>query len=446
MSSMAGGWQRRRRLGAQCVFVILVALTARALYMRRLPERLRVMVSGQALHNGHLYWLGERAGARAANSAPTLYGLAFNDNKTHVLAREAPNAAFEETHTLTYVDGSLIYGLYARRADAIAGSVAHRPEFRPSQTPSVQETGTVRRTVVQASLPNPLPIHVRQFSLRDGTVRDLTSVEHAINFCAPEDGHNVYWICPGPDRRVRAEPWPPDPDQAPWDEVEGHSDLMITSLRDGSTRRLYSGLTRTTQLFPAGEGVFWQEPHPYPDDKQDLYYYHETEGRIYVARDSTGFEHAYDMPVVYQDRFYWFDRPAFTPLQMYLGGGVPTTPAHFLSAALDGSDRRTLFSTSDVGWNPISVMYPFLYHGELFGYSQEYAPDTPQRLYRIHPERPQPLELVFRIPANATVWKLDGGYLYFTRQETQPNLWSSLTGDPAGAKSEDVLYRVRLPN
>ena len=259
--------------------------------------------------------------------------------------------------------------------------------------------------------------------------------------CLQEGGQNLYWIRERPDssnwvRRGHEE----------WTEVTGKSDLMVTSLPDGSSRCIHTGLpVEATALQARAEGVFWSQLRPFPDSHRDVYYYRAAAGRILKLRED---EPKWTRPPVYfAGRLYGFTTASRSET-IRVESGYPVNRGYeiwsLISINPDGSDRRAVCSLR-------CYMAELMMHAGSF-YCLEQDPVIPahtqrQRLYRVHLDRGQPLEGVFTLPEMAVSGQgFDSdGYFYFTVEELHRNLWATLTDDNANAQMVLALYRTRLP-
>ena len=71
--------------------------------------------------------------------------------------------------------------------------------------------------------------------------------------------------------------------------------------------------------------------------------------------------------------------------------------------------------------------------------------NRPVCLARLWLDRKEPLEILRRLPATATDFQFDGGYLYYTSPDQVRDAWQTITDDDAGARAGTTLYRVPLP-
>ncbi len=256
----------------------------------------------------------------------------------------------------------------------------------------------------------------------------------------------MYWIKAGPDERVQVTRG-----DETWDEVRGHSDLMITSLADGATRKLCFGLSASTLLFAGAESVFWTEPHPFPDTRVDLCSMQPGDDKPHVLPNFEA-DLYFVAPVEYQGRLYWFASETVDSLRQRR---VPRLDdaTQLVSTDRDGSDRRVLFSLPALRKRltaPLSLHRGALYFRLADPYPSELptaaqAAKQPQYLCRLHPERADPVEVVCKLPGQTNSMWFDGGYFYFLNLEEHRSLWAWLTDDDAHTQIKQTLYRVHLP-
>lgn len=257
-------------------------------------------------------------------------------------------------------------------------------------------------------------------------------------------GDRLYWIDPRSDRRMRAARA-----GRTWAEVSGHSRIVCTSLVDGTTRTVKTGVLSDARLMPLADGVCWTELRPYPDDHVDL--------RLWRPNGSTGLLRGYGggarPPVPAGERLCWFVSRAQPPYND-LTGNI-WSPDELHSARLDGSDERservsTRRRGRPVPWGPATDRYLHADGGTLYCLLRdipdvEPPPDEPTlRVCRLEPGAPGRWVEVAALPPRTSDLAFQGRYLYGVHAAETAGLLSGLTGSVSGPQFRNRAFRVRL--
>jgi hypothetical protein len=257
-------------------------------------------------------------------------------------------------------------------------------------------------------------------------------------------GDGLYWIDPRPDREARAVRG-----KQAWSEVAGSSRVVRTSLIDGSTRTVRTGVPYDTRLMPLAEGVCWTEMRPYPDSHIDLRLWRPN-GSVGVLR---GYGGGVRPPVQAGDRLCWFvsrTQPPFNDL-----AGHQWSPDDLHSARLDGSDELLERVTArrpgrPVPWGPSTDRYLHADGGALFCLMRdrpaiEPPPEEPTlRLCRLDPGTPERWLEVAALPPRTSDLAFQGHYLYGVHAAETAGLLSGFTGSVSGPQFRNRAFRVRL--
>lgn len=129
---------------------------------------------------------------------------------------------------------------------------------------------------------------------------------------------------------------------------------------------------------------------------------------------------------------------------------VRNQPIHFvlMSANKDGSDIREVLTQHDQ--HPIAYMELHAYRGGLYCFLTE----TPtlikglavfvQYLCRLHPDRSEPLDILYKMPEHTGGIRFEGGYAYLGGREPKRSLWAILTNDDVVKEFTVKLSRIPL--
>jgi hypothetical protein len=141
-------------------------------------------------------------------------------------------------------------------------------------------------------------------------------------------------------------------------------------------------------------------------------------------------------------RLYW-TRDVYSISVSPASPGYQVRHTEILSAALDGSDPRTIYTFPDACYVSSSRVHKGRLYQEI--YRGEAHPMQSNRfLVRLDPGPPVRVDDVFHFPPQAGQPYFDGEYLYYTLREERDNFWDwSKKGlAPVAAM---VLCRYRLP-
>jgi hypothetical protein len=457
--------QQGKKIGAQLLIVLFFLLGANLLYHRRRPERL-IPIEGPAfmqetIHNGQLY----RLRSNQPDEFPVNIGAATDEvidcqtvvgGPVHEIVRLPPNVRLNSGNDpLTVTHGFLVYSVVPQQTGQSVGSLAgaasattihYLGQFLPRQrmlTP--EELAREKRRGFPKKLDPQQKLYLQRVSLQGGAAQTFLTVDQGSRLCF-QPGQNAYWIRRRPEDHVQITRG-----NEQWDEIVGQSDLMVTSLADGVTQRLCTGLTLGTLLVAGTEGVFWTQSHPFPDPAQDLCYYQANDHKIHIIY---GFDGKLDRnsPAEFHGRLYWFTyAPPKTGniLNGYYAGD-PNTLQSLVSANKDGSDRRLELDLSRLNWLafPIQLVahHDCLYCVHSVSTATTTLPgDHNLVLCRIHPGQANPIEECGTFPGVSQLGAFDEHYYYFVTYEMQRSLWQTLTDDNVNVPTRPVLYRVSLP-
>jgi hypothetical protein len=304
----------------------------------------------------------------------------------------------------------------------------------PRQPLTTVGTSSAQREVLPEA---PLPVRetrIRAISLHGGLPMDRVTLRGE-RFCLV--GSHLFWIRPGPEQTVHVTRG-----GISWNEVTAHSDLMLTSLAENTTRCIRSGFPRQAAFVPGEAGVTWEEPARFPE-KPGLFYASISDGSVRslgnCAEDQT------PEPVVeYEGRLYWTVSRYGTPP----GGDFDCSHSVVMSADRSGGDVRTLLTR--VGRHVAAAMSLHAYRGGLYCRFTETAAAASDRfkdrlrLARLFPERSDPVEIFHSLPNGIVSYQFDGGYLYFVTREEKRSFWSALTASDECADCTYTLCRLPL--
>ena len=191
----------------------------------------------------------------------------------------------------------------------------------------------------------------------------------------------------------------------------------------------------------AGEaGISWTEPAPFPT-RPTLFYARSSDGSVRSLGTLTKTNQGVERIAETDKRLYWaVPDPAANsqePFQCVL-----------MSANDDGTDIREVCAQRDK--HPIESMALHAYRGSLYCCLTEVPTITKdgtlrqQYLCRLHPERSDPLETLYKLPGKPRIDQFDGGCLYFVWSETKRSVWAAMTNDNVGMDYTDSFCRISL--
>jgi hypothetical protein len=443
----------RKSLVWQTLFVVAVLLAARVLWMRERPERLRTLtVTNYTIFGGNLYTLSDTSNVE---QKPVIRVQSLAGDSGREICHEDAGyqfCNFWSPHTYSIVDGTLYYAIQSRSRKVsqggggfISGVVEHPVPFLGTfllQANSVPNTGNrrQRRTKEHPRSLDIRAVRFRKIVLPSGIPQDIVTLRGE-KFCLV--GDHVFWIQPAVEDSVTVFEGETQENLTQRWETTAHSDLMLTSLKDGTTRCIRHGVYRNPWLTAGDAGVCWIEPMPYPDPPHRFY-----------ARASDGIVHSQGTQannqnppgyVEFRNRLYWATRSVQKNWNF-----DPNSDIVLRSSNLDGSDVREIRVPGDRYRIDIRVFT--VHQGNLYLYLLEPPAPAKERrtsgafLCRFHPERSDPIEILHKLPDPTTAWnyQLDGNYLYFDRFEQKRGLWATLTNDDQGAENFIALFRIPL--
>lgn len=239
--------------------------------------------------------------------------------------------------------------------------------------------------------------------------------------------NSYFWL--GVDADVAASGKP-----APAGPARGTCRLMETSLAYGLTRRVEAGPILAKELVAGAREVYWSTPNPRSYPRTDLHAAREGTFVATVLPDMPAklLDNLLLLPVAFDNRVFWREDPDVTPNQPAAG------QSRLMSAAPDGSDRRTVAETT--------VFFMAAYRGSLYVIVQEGGSPTGRMvLKRLRPGGAAVLETVCDLPSAAFEYQFDGDYLYFVQTDTQQSLTDRLFHEQQATTSVTRRRRVRLP-
>ena len=428
-----------RKSLVQVLTVLAFLLLTLFFWRRSRPERIAMPTGGSFKIVGDTFY-GLVYRDASLQEGPRVEARSLRGGALHVLVEEDPRYRFYRYDMLSVTAGKLYYAVELRPPGSSnmggngtgGGGVPLRflGTFRaPAVPPPSAAAAGQQRRLIHRSSPSKEAVRFRQVSLPGGTARTVAALQGE-GFCLV--GDHVFWIRPGLD----SETWVIQ-DRTEWTEVTAHSDLMLTSLSDGTTRCIRAGIPRYSSLTEGETGVIWSEVSPFPEPRK-LFYARASDGSVHALGVGTGMNASFVLE--FKGRIYW-------TVSLSTSNRLFSDHVILMSANQDGTDARVVFAKSEK--HLVSNLSLYGYRDSLYCCFTELPlvfKDYPRmRLCRLHPDRSEPLEIVRTLPAKANSGRFAGGYLYFGETEKQRSLWASLTDDnTAPERSTSILYRVPL--
>lgn len=443
------GW---KSLLGQALFVIIILLAARILWVRRQPERLPLP---GAFHGATLATTDDArymvaGGIYAVQpAAMTVQAQALPKGQLRTLCTEDP--AYQLyiykgfTNTAGVWEGNLYYAVQARTVrapdlTAFAGVHTGREgsyffvgTFSLAQNAPHADGAAVQRSRYRPEKPAASEIRFRQVALQGGKPKDV-AILRGENCCLV--GNHVFWIQPGQEEVEDVSQQKSPKEWIVRREISAHSDLMLTSLADGTTRCIRHGIPRLTDLTAGHGGVAWTEPALYPQ-RPTLWYARVADGSVRTLGTAARVTMEAPAFTEFENRLYWMAQA---------DAGRPST---LMRANMDGTSPSAVGGLAE-RYQLQNLLY--VYQGGLYALATgaTMADKIPFSLARLYPYRSDPVEILRKLAgkgeAAETISSLEfhGGYLYFERREPKPDLWRKLTGDYVGADLMQVAYRIPL--
>jgi hypothetical protein len=472
---MADGERPARRkhgvkvLLVQGLAIAAAVLAAWMLLQRNQPERLldlSAVPHYDTLSNGTMFRTEYRD--TVARSGPMILSRPVRGGPERMVVAEDPANSFYSTwETPEVVKGAVIYGVipYRKRPtqtptpyggsvsnvelspSALVGTyglssafyplspglggrrpISYRGLFAAPKEPDDIRRGQSDDRRSDALYWRDLPwIRFRAVPVSGGEPRDLVTLQ---TDNVKLVGRYAFWIRSVPDEETLVTRGDEE-----WMEQVGSSELYLTNLTTGAEKRIDGGLPAGTTLTRGESGVFWARLRPYPDTSRDLFYCSAATGRVLpLGQLRKGVAAAW--PVELSETLYWF----------VVGNGLDD---RLMAADLDGGNVRPISGLADLRLSGVPGRNLGVYHGSLFclvrDISRRPLERAPVLLTRIQPARPNPFEVVRKLPPQSENFNFDDGYLYYDCVEAERGLIQSLTGDDAGGRLVNPLYRIPLP-
>lgn len=440
----------RRRTAIQVLLVCCVALLARMIYMRRLPERVgEGMPADVMIAAGNLYWIDSTQSANdVILSMPVTGG-----NRHEVVRTDARHTIVDIPAAPTVSDRILFYSTkrilnmesYSGGVGVPISSGAGVPMTYLGTYRKGRQRGLLERKATKRHIPlgkadksSSNPPRLNRVALPTGKSEPVLIGNYS-RFAVGSAA--IYWVKPGPDEQDELFLH-----KQIWNETDGKSEIHMKSLANGSERLLRAGIPEFTPMAAGLTGVFWIEDREFPDQRKDLCYYRTLSGRLHIISDFDGELQSnvslVTPPAELHERLYWI---AHSQMVQDQSGSGTLQAIGIVSANLDGRERTTLVDLTKTGQQSLTAL--MTYRGKLYVVlaaadpsSKEYVPI----LYRLPVDQASGLEMVRKLPVGAAKFKIDDHYLYFFVREIQRGFLAQITDDQAGEKQAEVLYRVDL--
>lgn len=440
-----------KSIAGQALFVVVLVLLARYLWIRDRPERLEYPPNASyKISSNNLYATIPGDNLPPDQGIPghrenTVQVQSIYDSSRRVIGKEDKDVQFyslSPPNPFLVADGKLYYAVIPRPkvAPRIVGAEGRRAasgrdliNFLPpsKRSPGTGGVGPRRVGIVPAPLPTQ-EIRFRQVPLQGGASHDVVTLRGE-NFCLV--GNHVFWLQSGSEEQTRGVQG-----SAQGKEAAPRGCLMLTSLADGVTRRIRSGILRSVTLVPGDSGVSWKEPAPSPG-RLAVFYASASDGSVHALGTLAQSDQNPPRYVEFGGRLYW---PVVVPVLE----GNSNFHSVLMSANLDGADVREV--CAQVNKHRIESLWLSVHQGRLYGCLSEAPGETEDRfkstqyVCRLHPDRSDPIEVVHKLPGTSRQYQFDGDYLYFSYVEPKRGLWATLTNDDTYTPVAEALFRVPL--
>jgi len=378
----------------QAVFVVFMVGLTCFIWTRERPERLQHSFSGNyRIAQDKMYQLITHSGYMPRDSKMLIEVQEMRGTNAWMLVEEREPFQFinHNTFNVFTIEGdSLYYALEPR---------PWRPNFGKGyaggDVNAVPTRQMVDATPTEQTAPVTKTVRFRKVALRGGPSQDLMTLQGE-RFCLV--GSHVFWLRSSQTPGVGTSPRPPQP----------RSDLMLTSLADGSTHCIRTGIASNTTLVGGETGVSWKEFAPASSTAM-LFYSSVSDGSPRLLETTEGTQ-APPRCLEYRDRVYWMaERPEKERT-------VAPHPA-LMSAGRESADRREVCAQMEK--HRVADLSLHLYQGNLYCCLAE-APTAEEGdakgahdLCCVHPERSDPMEILYRLPQRSLEYHFDEGYFYF---------------------------------
>jgi hypothetical protein len=444
MASVSKPRSNTKTAATQCVAVGVILLAAWALWRHGQPEPLLDLTTAPAydlLSGGVLY----RRAYRDAKlrRGPMILGGPVEGGAERTVVTEDDGSSFYEGKTLGCTKGILRYGLipykkppaYIEPASPVVsgggssgtGSGTFLGAFAPAgsgrsgpgRVPELHVAGPAVPVTTEL-------VRIREAPAQGGAGRDAGAARCSGAILV---GDKLFWTRAIPHAAITVTRG-----NETWLEISPSGDLMLTDLALGTSRPLRRIAPRF--LAPCAGGVVWTESRPFPDRQVDVYYASAQDGAVVMLGPAER-RGAPSSAVELDGSVYWFSAVA--------GSGTGC----LMSADLKGPSRGPACPLSRPGATPTRGLALGVYRGQLFCVVQDAAQGQPAasaniRLARFLPGRPNGLETLCSLSANAHRFQFDRGYLYYAAYGTDAGLVGRLTDDGVGSRLTETLYRVPL--
>jgi len=446
----------RKRVVWQALFVVALLSITYLLWLRSQPERITAISSSTfreepyKVSGGNLFTFVY--GSPYINNNPGIQVQSLRDHSTRMLVLVDPQHQFYRhllgsgaSTTITpclwsVVGEELYYAVEARSKNGFSPNQMPTPYsprslntfLMPTNHPAAEEIADQTRIVVPQA---PLPVQDVQFrriSLQGEASKEVVALRGESFILI---GSQVFWIRPAVEETAQVTQGRDLRTQRAWLETTAHSDLMLTSLADGTTRCIRHGIPRDAGLTRVETGVTWGEVLPYPE-RSTRFYARASDGSVHALKFLTG--RYMRLLLEFEGRFYWTDIRKNEADESQF----PSNREVLMSSNLDGGDQREILNQVDK--RSLEKIALSLYHGTLYcRFNELPAQDTdPPRglLCRLSPEKTDPIEIVRKMPAGTdTTFLCEEGYLYFVWQDPAHRFLPFFR-----AGSPPALYRIPL--